>query len=138
METLVRNTEYAMYTALPGVDYETAIGLVETALAEEGFGVLTRIDVRDTLRRKIDAEFRPYVILGACNPSLAHAALVEDDNIGVLLPCNVVVAATEDGAEVSIGRPDMMIAMSGNQALDPVATEAGERLRRVLDSVSTA
>ena len=134
----MRNTEYAMYTALPGVDYETAIGLVEAALAEEGFGVLTQIDVRDTLSRKIDVEFKPYVILGACNPSLAHGALMEDDNVGVLLPCNVVVAATDDGAEVSIGRPDMMIAMAGNPALDPVATEAGQRLRRVLDTVSAA
>jgi len=124
-----------MYTALPGVDYEAAVDRVVEALSAEGFGVLTRIDIADTLRRKIDVEFRPYVILGACNPTLAHTALSEDDNVGVLLPCNVVVAATERGAEVSIGRPDTMISMAGNPDLSSVAAEAGERLGRVLASL---
>jgi len=127
----MQTTEYTMHAALPGVDYETALERVESALREEGFGILTRIDVRDTFRAKLDVEFKPYAILGACNPVLAHAALQQDDNVGVLLPCNVVVAATEDGAEVAIGRPDVMIAMAGNPGLKDVATDADARLSRV-------
>lgn len=133
----MQTTEYTMYAALPGVDYETALERVESALREEGFGILTRIDVRDTFRAKLDVEFKPYAILGACNPVLAHAALQQDDNVGVLLPCNVVVAATEDGAEVAIGRPDMMISMAGNPKLEDVAADADARLSRVRQQLAS-
>lgn len=133
----MQTTGYTMHATLPGVDHEAALESVELALRKEGFGVLTRIDVRDTFRVKLDIDFKPYTILGACNPVLAHAALESDDNVGVLLPCNVVVAATEDGAEVAIGRPDVMIAMAGNPALGDMAVEADARLRRVLQQLAS-
>jgi uncharacterized protein (DUF302 family) len=87
------------------------------------------------MRRKLDVEFRPYVILGACNPPLAHRALSAEDSIGLMLPCNVVVAATEEGSEVAIARPRAMMEVSDAEALEPVAGEAEERLARVLDAI---
>ncbi|MCL7960479.1 MAG: DUF302 domain-containing protein, partial [marine benthic group bacterium] len=97
----MKDTEYSMHRPLPGVTFDEAIEVVTDALKEEGFGVLTRIDVAETLKTKIGADFRPYVILGACNPVLANDALSADDNIGLMLPCNVVVASAEGGAEVA-------------------------------------
>ena len=88
----MKDTEYSMHRTLPGVTFDEAIEVVTDALKEEGFGVLTKIDVAETLKTKIGADFRPYVILGACNPVLANQALSADDNIGLMLPCNVVVA----------------------------------------------
>jgi uncharacterized protein (DUF302 family) len=117
------------------VPYEEARRRVEEALEEEGFGILTEIDVRATLKKKLDAEFRPYAILGACNPQLAHRALTTDDNIGLLLPCNVVVAALDGGSEVSMARPRSMLSLADNPAVRPVADEAEERIRRALDSL---
>ena len=132
----MQTTPYTMHVSLPGVDHSTAMARTEAALKDEGFGVLTRIDVRETFRAKLDVDFKPYVILGACNPVLAHSALQRDDNIGILLPCNVVVAATDDGAEVSIGRPDVMISMAGNPELGDVASDADARLRRVKEKLA--
>jgi uncharacterized protein (DUF302 family) len=131
----MKRTDYGMYRPLPGVPYDDAVERTEKALSEEGFGVLTRIDVRETMRRKLDVEFRPYVILGACNPPLAHRALSAEDSIGLMLPCNVVVAATEEGSEVAIARPRAMMEVSDAEALEPVAGEAEERLARVLDAI---
>jgi len=87
------------------------------------------------MKEKLDVEHRPYVILGACNPHLAHQALSMDDTIGLLLPCNVVVAETADGSEVAIARPKAMLAIAGEQALGTFAEEAETRLSRVLDSL---
>jgi uncharacterized protein (DUF302 family) len=131
----MKRTDYGMYRPLPGVQYDDAVKRAEKALSDEGFGVLTRIDVRETMRRKLDVEFRPYVILGACNPPLAHRALSAEDSIGLMLPCNVVVAATEEGSEVAIARPRAMMEVSDAEALEPVAGEAEERLARVLDAI---
>lgn len=116
--------------------YDRALERVTAALKAEGFGVLTRIDVHTTLKEKIGAEFRPYAILGACNPPLAHRALSQNPEVGLLLPCNVTVEAAPDGRG-SIARivdPGMMMT-AGDLADDPVicevAAEARERLERV-------
>ena len=122
---------YGFGTALP-VPYEEAIQRVKTALKAEGFGVLTEIDVRQTLREKLGAEMEPYLILGACNPVLAHRALEQDPEIGLLLPCNVVVRAVADGCRVEIADPEAMLGIVGNERLDAIAEEAKQRLRRVV------
>ena len=126
----MEDVRYGACRKLPGVDYEDAIEQVTEALSEEGFGVLTEIDVKATLKKKLGEDYRRYVILGACNPQLAHRALSEDDNIGLLLPCNVVVAETDDGSEVSYARPRELLGFAGNDRLEPVAREAEERLSR--------
>lgn len=118
---------------------EDAEARVRSLLVEEGFGVLTEIDVRATLRQKLDADFRPYRILGACNPSLAHRALVADPLIGLLLPCNVVVEELEPGrSRVSFLDPVIALGMVGNADLEPVAADAAARLRRVADRLRAA
>lgn len=126
----MKDVTYGAHREMRGVSYEDAVERVTEALSEEGFGILTEIDVRQAMREKLDEEFRRYVILGACNPQLAHRALTTDDNIGLLLPCNVVVAETEDGAEVSYARPRQMLEISGNEDVMHVADEAEERLAR--------
>jgi uncharacterized protein (DUF302 family) len=131
----MRATDFGMYRALPGVAYEDAVQRVEEALKQEGFGILTRIDVRETLKQKIDVDFHPYVILGACNPPLAHRALSAEDTIGLMLPCNVVVAATDSGSEVAIAKPRMMMQVASAEGLDEVAEDAQSRLERALESV---
>lgn len=131
----MRGTDFGMYRALPGVAYDDAVRRVEEALKQEGFGILTRIDVRETLKQKIDVDFQPYVILGACNPPLAHRALSAEDTIGLMLPCNVVVAATDSGSEVAIAKPKMMMQVASAEGLEEVADEAQARLERALDSV---
>lgn len=121
-------------------NYETAIEKVTAALKEEGFGVLTEIDVKTTFKQKIDQDFRPYVILGACNPSLAYKALGNEPLVGMMLPCNVTVEATDSGARVNIVNPRAMLlsfpAFGENQALVEVAEEAYQHLGRVADALS--
>ncbi|HSG80981.1 MAG TPA: DUF302 domain-containing protein [Gemmatimonadota bacterium] len=124
-----------MRKELPGTSFADAVERVTVALKDEGFGVLTTIDVQATLKQKIDVDFRPYVIIGACNPSLAHQALSMDDTIGLLLPCNVVVAETADGAEVAIARPRAMLGIAGKAAMGGFADEAEARLARALESL---
>lgn len=133
----MRDADYSLRRELPGTPYEEAVDRVTEALQEEGFGVLTEIDVRATMREKLDVDFKPYVILGACNPNLAHRALSEDDTIGLLLPCNVVVAAVDEGSEVAIARPRAMLGIASPDPgeLRAVADEAEERLERVLERV---
>lgn len=118
--------------------FEDALERVIEALQQEGFGVLTRIDVKATLKEKLDEEFRPYVILGACNPPLAHRALTSEPHVGVMLPCNVTVEASEGGTLVSIANPEAMLTIgdfSKNRTLQEVAVEARRRLERVLASL---
>ncbi|MBO0747821.1 MAG: DUF302 domain-containing protein [Acidimicrobiaceae bacterium] len=111
---------------------EEADARVRELLKEEGFGILTEIDVRQTLAEKLGIEFRPYRILGACNPPLAHRALESEPGIGLLLPCNVVVEArAEGGSRVSFLDPVAAFRLVGNPDLEPVATDAEARLRRV-------
>lgn len=118
------------------VPYEQAMAAVIEALKAEGFGVLTTIDVQQTLRDKLGAEMEQYTILGACNPPLAHRALTADREIGLLLPCNVVVRGTETGSRVDVVDPQAMMGIVGNEALDSVATEARERLQRVVEALA--
>jgi len=120
---------FSVDTALPVDDAEAKV--IEL-LKQEGFGVLTEIDVRTTLREKLDVEFRPYKILGSCNPSLAHRALQAESGIGLLLPCNVVVEERPaGGSKVSFLDPKSALGLVGNADLEPVALEAAARLRRV-------
>jgi uncharacterized protein (DUF302 family) len=124
-------TEYGFGTTLD-VSYEEAIPLVKEALKAEGFGVLTEIDVTRTLKEKLGAEMAPYSIFGACNPPLAHRALTTEPDIGLLLPCNVVVRAEGDRARVEVADPVAMLGIVGNAELDAVAAEAKQRLQRVV------
>ncbi|MCL4804064.1 MAG: DUF302 domain-containing protein [Anaerolineae bacterium] len=123
--------DYGMRTRLD-MPYEQAIEAVTAALKTEGFGVLTQIDVKDTLKQKINAEFRRYIILGACNPHLAHRAFTTELEIGLLLPCNVIVYEDGDGSIVSIVDPIAMLGVGLNPDLASVGEEASARLRRVL------
>ena len=128
--------DYGMRTHLD-LPYETAIEKVTAALKAEGFGVLTQIDVQATLKQKLDVDFRRYIILGACNPHLAHRAFTTELEIGLLLPCNVIVYEDEPGAGtvVSIINPIMMLAIGINPSLASVGEEAAVRLGRVLDAL---
>lgn len=121
------------------VDYETALAQTISALKAEGFGVLTEIDVKETLKKKLDVDYLPYKILGACNPPLAYRALTAAPEVGLLLPCNVTVRQREDGAvEVAIIDPLMMMGVISNPELKPVADEAQARLERVAQSLKRA
>lgn len=125
-------SSYAYTTVMKGVSYEDAITKVTAALKEQGFGILTEIDVKATLKKKIDVNFRRYVILGACNPRLAHAALSADPFIGLLLPCNVVVYERDDGdTVVSLANPRAMFKIADHRDLATIADEADSRIRTV-------
>lgn len=116
--------------------YDEALSAVTEALKGEGFGVLTEIDVKETLKKKLDIDFPKYKILGACNPPLAHKALSTENQVGVLLPCNVVVQEHPDGrVEVSAMDPVGAMAMIGNKELDAIASDVRARMERVLDKV---
>ena len=119
--------------------YEQALEKVAAALKVEGFGILTKIDVQATLKDRLGEDFRPYAILGACNPPLAHQALSHEAQAGLMLPCNITVEATpEGGSIVRIADPDVMIKASGmdqNQALREVADKARAKLERVAQSL---
>jgi len=115
------------------LDYEQAVQAARAALQEEGFGVLTEIDVKATLKAKLDKDFRRYVILGACNPPLAHRALETDPSVGLLLPCNVIVYEEGDGSVVAAVDPLGLLGVLDNSALREVAQEAERRLRRAID-----
>jgi uncharacterized protein (DUF302 family) len=118
--------------------FEQAVARVRDALAAEGFGVLTEIDVRATLKKKLNVDFRPYVILGACNPPLAHKALTGELDIGLLLPCNVVVYAADNEGQsvVTVLDPEAALSLTGNDAVRPVAEEVKARLQRVIAAVA--
>jgi uncharacterized protein (DUF302 family) len=122
------------------VGYDEAVQKTMAALKQEGFGVLTTIDVKETLKQKLDVEFRRYVILGACNPPLAHRALQSEIDVGLLLPCNVIVYDDGPGRSVVAAlAPLSMVALVGDNAgIAAVAREADERLRRALTSLENA
>ncbi len=106
------------------------------ALKAEGFGVLTEIDVQATLRKKLETEFRPYKIFGACNPQMAHRALLAEDKIGVMLPCNVILQEVGDGrTEVAAIDPEVSMQTVGNEQLNGIAAEVGRRLRMVVEAL---
>lgn len=124
---------YGFERHFPDVRFEDAVERVTAALKQEGFGVLTEIDVKQTLKKKIDVDFRRYTILGACNPHLAHKALTADPQIGLLLPCNIVVQEVpQGGVSVSIADPQAMFTLVEDASVKPIANDAEQRLRRVL------
>ncbi|MFA5895969.1 MAG: DUF302 domain-containing protein [Thermoplasmata archaeon] len=135
----MRKAAYGIYRE-SDLPYEEAVGRTKDELNKEGFGVLTEIDVRQTLKEKLGVDFPRYVILGACNPPLAHRALTGEPDIGLLLPCNVVVHEGPDGrARVSALRPSVVFErLVENPALVSVAEDAEVRLTRALDAVSRA
>lgn len=129
---------YGFEQRLPGATFPEAIERVTAALQTEGFGVLTTIDVTVTLKKKLGVDMPPYVILGACNPSLAHQALSLEPQIGLLLPCNVVVQQTADGDVVaSIADPRAMFAMVDNARMAPIVDDVERRLKRVMRTLAT-
>ncbi len=120
-------------------DYETALEQVTEALKGEGFGVLTEIDVKATLKKKIDVDFRNYKILGACNPPFAHKALSAAPEVGLLLPCNVTVSEEEDGKIlIHIINPNMMMSMMDNPDLTEVANDVTEKLTHVVQALTNS
>lgn len=126
---------YAFSKSLEGVSVDEALDRVVSALKANGFGVLTKIDVQQTLKEKLDEEFRPYVILGACNPTLAHKALQGEPHIGLLLPCNVVVQESNGGALVSFADPKAMFELAPDAPIKEVATEARRLLEAARDQL---
>lgn len=116
-------------------EFDDVIARVTEALKAEGFGVLTDIDVAATLKKKIDVDFRPYRILGACNPKMAHQALTLEDKIGVMLPCNVIVQQTDEGVEVAAVDPQASLGRVDNPALDEAATTVKAALTRVVNAL---
>ena len=128
---------YGITREFPEIPYEDAITKVTEAMTAEGFGVLTEIDVKATMRKKLDVDFRKYVILGACNPSLAHRALSAEPHIGLLLPCNVVVMEGDGGGSVvSAIDPEAQFKLVGRPGLGKIACEVKEKLERALENIS--
>ena len=118
------------------MSFEDAIARVTEELKKEGFGVLTEVDVQATLKKKLNADFRPYRILGACNPPLAHQALQAESHIGLMLPCNVIVQDAGNG-RIDVAAIDPLVAMArvDNSGLEPVAVEAQSKLKRVIENL---
>ena len=116
--------------------FDEAVRKATEALAKEGFGVLTEIDVAGTLKKKLDKDIPPYRILGACNPQFAHQALEAEPQIGALLPCNVVVRVDRDGKTiVEVMDPQAVLGLVGRKDIEPIALEVRSRLKRMLDSL---
>lgn len=129
--------DYGWTKDLGDIDFDEAVDQVTSALGEEGFGVLTEIDVKATFKKKLDEDFRDYKILGACNPNLAWDALQNEPHIGALLPCNVVVQRAEagDNVQVTVLKPEAMFSVVENEGMEHVAEDANERLQRVLEAL---
>lgn len=130
---------YGLSRTVP-LSVDAADARVRELLQEEGFGVLTEIDVKATLKKKIDVDFRPYRILGACNPPLAHKALSTETQIGLLLPCNVVVyqGETENESVVAVLDPEVQLSVTGRDDIAPLAKDVKERMIRVLERLPGA
>ncbi len=124
------------HSTTTGLGFDEAVARTEAALAQEGFGVLSRIDVAATLRAKLGVDREPYLILGACNPTLAHGALQAEPPVGVLLPCNVVVRVEDGVTYVEAVSAEKMLGVVGREELRETAVEVDERLRRVVAAVA--
>jgi len=131
-----QTTRYGISTTVP-LPHGAAVERTKVALAAEGFGVLSEIDVAATLKKKLDVDFRPYVILGACNPPLAHRALSAERDLGLLLPCNVIVYADDEPGRSVVAAMDPVEALelTGNETIRPIAEDVRARLVRVLESI---
>ena len=127
-------TAYAI-TRTVELPFEEAVERVIAALAKEGFGILTTIDVQATLKQKLDLDIAPYVVLGACNPQLASQGLALEPDLGVLLPCNVVVRRDDEQTVVAAMEPTAAMGLASNSALEPLAAEARARIERAMASL---
>jgi len=137
VEVTMEEIEGYAFTTVLNTSYEDAISKVTDALKEEGFGILTEIDVQATLKKKLGVDFRKYVILGACNPPYAHRTLQADLDVGLLLPCNVIVYETDDKkAYISAINPVSALEVIKNEELRRIAEEVSEKLKRVVSKVS--
>jgi uncharacterized protein (DUF302 family) len=132
--TVTARTRYGFGTTVT-LPYADAVEKTKAALKAEGFGVLCEIDVQKTMKEKRGIDFRPYVILGACNPPLAEKALAAELDLGLLLPCNVVVYEAEGGSVVAAMDPEPVLKVVGNPALEPIAREVKQRLARALQRI---
>ncbi|MFV1998214.1 MAG: DUF302 domain-containing protein [Acidiferrobacterales bacterium] len=127
---------YGFNTVVNG-DFDQVVEKVTAALMEQGFGVLTEIDVKATMKKKLDVDMRPYLILGACNPTLANKVITTDPDIGLLLPCNVVVREEEDGSNtVAFMDPGAVLGLVGKEEINELAAEVRQRLVKVKDSLN--
>jgi len=128
---------YYFNKTLSGKSFDQAIEDVTAELKKEGFGVLTEIDVKETLKKKLDVDFKKYKILGACNPSFAHKALQSEDKIGVMLPCNVIVEEHENG-DIEVSAVDPVVSMSAvkNDGLGEIAAQVRDNLKKVIDNLN--
>ena len=131
-----KDSNQLAFTVKLGLSYEGALEKVIEGLKNEGFGILTQIDIKETLKQRLDTDFRKYAILGACNPTLAHRALTADLETGLLLPCNVIVYEENGGSVVAIIDPISMLGVIQKPELEAVAREARVRLARVADFLS--
>lgn len=124
------------YTKTVDYSVDEAVEKITAHLKEKGFGILTQIDVQKTLKEKIDADFRPYKILGACNPNFAKEAITKESRIGLMLPCNVIVQQIEDGkTEVSAINPERTIKTIGNEGLNDIAERVGTVMQTMINSL---
>jgi len=123
------------FSKVVSLTYEQAIEKVTDELKKSGFGVLTSIDVKETMKKKLNIDFPKYVILGACNPPFAHLALQADEQIGLLLPCNIIVYEKDDKTVVSVFDPMVMMKIMDNEAMRPIAEEVKQRLEMVLEAI---
>jgi uncharacterized protein (DUF302 family) len=127
---------YTFNKTLKDISFEDALIKVTDELKKEGFGIITEIDVKETLKKKLDVEFRNYKILGACNPGFAHKAIQAESRIGAFLPCNVVVQENENGeTEVSVVDPEASMSAVNNENLNEIAAEVKNKLRKVIDQL---
>lgn len=123
------------FTKKLDISYDEVIVKVVDELKKEGFGILTEIDVKEAMKKKLNIDFRKYKILGACNPPFAHKALLAEDKIGTMLPCNVIVQETEGGVEVSAVDPAASMQAVENTVLKEIASEVREKLKKVIDNL---
>jgi uncharacterized protein (DUF302 family) len=133
-----QTTKYGMSVEV-ALTYEQAVERTREELGKEGFGVLTEIDVKATLKKKLGVDFRPYIILGACNPPIAHQALSAERDLGLLLPCNVIVYASDEPHKSVIAAIDPVeqLKLAGNASIAPFAEEVRVRLERMLDAAAS-
>lgn len=131
-----QTTRYGMSTTVP-LEYGAAVERARAALAAEGFGILTEMDIAATIKTKLNVDFRPYLIMGACNPPLAYRALMAERDIGLLLPCNIIVYADDKPGHSVVAAMDPVQALNltGNPSIGPIADEVRARLHRVLQAV---
>lgn len=128
--------KYYHSTVLKNKSFDQAIDLITESLKEEGFGILTEIDIKETMKKKMNVDFRPYKILGTCNPPFAYKALLAEDKIGAMLPCNVIVQELDEGIEIAAVDPVASMQAVGNDSLSEIADEVRNKLKKAVDNLN--